>query len=51
MEDIINAIGDCKATKGINNIYKKDLKHEFADNKRFLNEYFEKYNKSESLYT
>lgn len=45
IDDIINAIGDCKATKSFNNLDKDDLKDKIKNNKSFLNEYFEKYNK------
>ena len=45
MDDLIEAIGDCKSTKGIKNFELSDLKAEIKINKRFLIEFFEKYNK------
>lgn len=45
LEDAVEAIGDCKATKDISSFTFKDLRQELKENKQFLNEYFDKYNK------
>ena len=46
VEDLAKAIGDCKATKEVNNMDKNDIKSEFKENSSFLIELFERYNKS-----
>lgn len=42
--DITTALADCKATRNITNMDMQDFKEEMKQNKRFLNETFEKYN-------
>ena len=44
MDDVAEAIGDCKALKFLKNMDKSDLGSERKENERFLNECFEKYN-------
>jgi len=42
--DVTTALADCKATRNITNMDMQDFKDEMKQNKRFLNETFEKYN-------
>jgi hypothetical protein len=45
MEDITEAIGDCKSTADIKNLDNRDLKEKCKEKHYFLIEYFERYNK------